>query len=78
LRPIKRFLILGIIAAGTRIGVMALLNTIVWLGLGNPIEGLGAWLVTITILNVVQSIWDLVIPYVIVFGLKIDERFKIW
>ncbi|MFX1501908.1 MAG: hypothetical protein ACFFDH_13170 [Promethearchaeota archaeon] len=78
LKPIKRFLILGIIATGVRIGVMAILNIIAYLGLGNPIEGLGAWLVTVTILNAVQSIWDLAIPYVIVFGLKIDERFKIW
>ncbi len=78
LRPIKRFLILGLIATGVRIGVMVILNIIVYLGLGNPIAGLGAWLVTITILNAVQSIWDLVIPYIIVFGLKINERFKIW
>jgi len=78
LRPIKRFLILGLIATGVRIGVMVILNIIVYLGLGYPIAGLGAWLVTITILNAVQSIWDLVIPYIIVFGLKINERFNIW
>ena len=78
LKPIKRFLILGVIATGIRIGVMIILNIIVYLGMGYPIAGLGAWLVTITILNAVQSIWDLAIPYIIVFGLKINERFKIW
>ena len=78
LRPIKRFLILGLIATAIRIGVMIILNIIVYLGMGEPIAGLGAWLVTITILNAVQSIWDLGIPYIIAFGLKINERFKIW
>ena len=78
LRPIIKFLILGIIATGIRIGVMIILNIIVYLGMGLPIAGLGVWLVTITILNAVQSIWDLAIPYIIVFGLKINERFKIW
>jgi len=78
LRPIKRFLILGVIATGIRIGVMIILNIIAYLGMGFPIAGLGAWLVTKAILNAVQSIWDLAIPYVIAFGLKINERFKIW
>jgi riboflavin transporter FmnP len=78
LKPIKKFLIIGIIATGVRIGVMAILNVIAYLGLGYAIEGLGAWLVTTAILNAVQSIWDLAIPYITVFGLKINERFQIW
>jgi len=78
LKPIKNFLILALIATGIRIGVMIILNIIVYLGLGYAVEGLGAWLVTITILNAIQSIWDLAIPYLIAFGLRINERFHIW
>ena len=67
-----------------RIIVMNIANTIVYLVvLGLPISGLVDWLVFVSIMNPIQSIWDLLIPYAIVFGvmgygLKLDEKFEIW
>ena len=79
----KNFIICAILGVILRDIVMILLNIPVYIGLGYPSEGLQAWLVLIAIVNPIQSIWDLLIPYAIVFGaldygLKLDEKFEIW
>ncbi len=77
LKKPRNYLISGIIGVALRTVVMVILNTIVYLFFFGA-EGLELWLIMIIIINPIQSIWDLLIPYLIVFGLKLDERFYIW
>ncbi len=44
----------------------------------HDISGWTAVIIIVIIINVETSVWDLLIPYLIVFGLKIDEKFAIW
>lgn len=56
-----------------------LLNTITLEFIGLPnITGMTAILFGAPIINLWQGILDLAIPYFIVFGLKLDEKFQIW
>ncbi|TFF92364.1 MAG: hypothetical protein EU543_05560 [Promethearchaeota archaeon] len=56
-----------------------LLNTITLEFIGLPsITGMTAILIGAPLINLWQGILDLAIPYFIVFGLKLDEKFQIW
>jgi len=56
-----------------------LLNTITLEFIGLPtVTGMTAILFGAPIINLWQGILDLAIPYFIVFGLKLDEKFQIW
>lgn len=74
----KNYITYGLLGMIFRIGVMVILNIIVYIALGFPMELLGAYLVMVVLINALQSVWDLLIPYLIVFGLKLDEKFEIW
>jgi len=92
LKKPKNYAVCGIISTTVRIGLMFILNFIffatIWadffeymnlevIGLAN-ITGLSAILIFTPILNLYTSALDLVIPYFIVYGSKLDEKFEIW
>ncbi len=77
LKKPKNYLISAIIGIIVRIIVMVLLNIAVYVaffGWG----GLEAWLVLIVWVNALTSIWDLFIPYGLIYGTKLDKKFEIW
>lgn len=78
LKALKTFAIAALIGIAVRVVVMIGLNIVVYTMLGYPPEGLAFYLVFVVIINILQSVWDLVIPYIIVFGLKLDEKFQVW
>jgi riboflavin transporter FmnP len=92
LKDPKNFIVYGAIGTAVRIGVMELFNIFVYLTLfadyapfisleflGLPqVTGMTAILIGAPLINAWQSVLDLAIPYVIVYGAKLDERFEIW
>ncbi|MFX0188607.1 MAG: hypothetical protein ACFE8A_12825 [Candidatus Hodarchaeota archaeon] len=78
LKEPKTYAIYGVIGIIIRIVVMVPFNILVYIALGYPLEFLGAYLVVVVLINALQSVWDLVIPYLIVYGTKLDEKFEIW
>ncbi len=77
LKDRKKYVIYGLLGTGFRIVVMVILNIIVYLALFGE-AGLAYWIIIVIIVNALQSLWDLLIPYLIVFGSKLDEKFEIW
>jgi riboflavin transporter FmnP len=77
LKDRKKYVIYGLLGTGFRIVVMVILNIIVYLALFGE-AGLAYWIIIVIIVNTLQSLWDLLIPYLIVFGSKLDEKFEIW
>ncbi|TXT53215.1 MAG: conserved membrane protein of unknown function [Promethearchaeota archaeon] len=75
-RP-KVYILYGGLGALLRILVMTILNIIVYLLLFGP-TGLEAYLIVAAFVNLLQSLWDLLIPYLVVFGLKLDQSFEVW
>lgn len=92
LKEPKNYVIYGVVGTALRIVVMELLNIIVyltvfanWAGeislafLGLPqITGMTAILIGAPLINAWQSVLDLLIPYLLVFTTKLDEKFEIW
>ncbi|MFX1379298.1 MAG: hypothetical protein ACFFA4_09400 [Promethearchaeota archaeon] len=92
LKEPKNYIIYGLIGTVLRIGVMELLNIIAYLTvfsayagmitlefLGLPqITGMTAILIGAPLINTWQSALDLLIPYLLVFTTKLDEKFEIW
>jgi riboflavin transporter FmnP len=74
----KNYVIYGTLGAVFRIVVMIVLNIIVYLNFYGGTAGLEAWLIAVILINALTSIWDLLFPYLIVFGGKLDEKFEIW
>lgn len=77
LRNPKKYIIAGVIGLLVREVVMVILNIIVFLAFFGS-QGLEAWLVLIIFINALQTLWDLGIPYAIVFGSNLPERLDIW
>ena len=78
LKKVKNYVIYGLFGTGFRIIVMVILNIMVYLSFYGA-SGLEYWIVVIVIpLNALTSLWDLLIPYLIVFGTKLDAIFEIW
>ncbi len=91
LKDPRMFAISGVVSIAVRIVAMIGLNLLffatIWdflqfvnlgiLGLGN-ISGLSAVLIFTPIINLFTSVLDLVIPYIVVFVSKLDEKFAIW
>ena len=77
LKDRKKYIIYGLLGTIFRIIVMVILNIIVYLALFGP-QGLEYWIVLVILINALQSVWDLLIPYLLVFGTKLDEKFEIW
>jgi riboflavin transporter FmnP len=88
----KNYVIYGLIGTVLRIGVMEVLNIIAYLTvfsvyadmitlefLGLPqITGITAILIGAPLINAWQSALDLLIPYLLVFSTRLDEKFEIW
>jgi len=88
----RKFVISGVTSTAIRIAIMLPLNLLffatIWsdwfeymdlevIGFGN-ITGLSAILIFNPIINLYTSVLDLAVPYFLVFGTKIDEKFGFW
>ncbi len=92
IRNLKNYVVYGLFGVILRIGVMMLANYLLFVTLysaaipfvslqflGLPdISGWTAIIIGVIIINAETSLWDLLFPYVIVFGSKLDQRFSIW
>ncbi len=78
LKKVNNYVTYGLLGTGFRIIVMVILNIWVYNLMGFPPSGLQLWIVVVILLNALTSIWDLLIPYLIVFGTKLDAKFEIW
>ncbi|TXT62362.1 MAG: conserved membrane protein of unknown function [Promethearchaeota archaeon] len=90
-RP-RNYVIFGALGLILRIFVMVILNVLVFTTLysselngitleflGLPdVTGITAILVGAPLINLWQGAIDLLIPYLVVFGLNLDEKFQIW
>lgn len=88
----KKFALYGVLGTLLRIVVMVLLNILVFLTvfstyvgyislafMGLPeVTGLTAVIIGAPFINAWQSGLDLCIPYILIFGGKLDQRFEIW
>lgn len=77
LKDPKKYAMSGIISIAVRIGVMLIFNIIyilvVFGGLDLPFV-----IAVVLIVNTYTSVFDLVIPYLLVFVPKLDEKFEFW
>jgi len=90
LKNSSNFIITSILGIFLRIVVMMFLNALLFLtlfsledaNLGflglNNITGWTAVIITVIIINAETSLWDLLVPYFVTFGLKLDEKFDVW
>ncbi|MFX0024108.1 MAG: hypothetical protein ACFE9S_17405 [Candidatus Hermodarchaeota archaeon] len=92
LREPRNYVINGLLGTVLRIVVMEILNIIAYLTafaayadfislefLGLPqVTGMTAILIGAPLINAWQSALDLLIPYLLVFTTKLDEKFEIW
>lgn len=78
LKKLETYIIYGALGTVVRIIVMVILNIVVYLALGLDPAGLGYYIVIVILLNALTSLWDLLIPYLLVFTTKLDEKFEIW
>jgi len=88
----RNFIVYGIFGVLVRIGVMMIANYLLFITvlagalpyvslsfMGLPgITGWIAIIIVVIFINAETSLWDLIIPYGIVFGAKIDQKFSIW
>ncbi len=42
------------------------------------IRGWNAVVIGVIIINAETSLWDLILPYLVVYGLKLDQKYEIW
>ncbi len=52
-------------------------TTLEFIGLPS-ISGWNAVVIGVIIINAEISLWDLILPYLVVYGLKLDQKFEIW
>jgi len=92
IKKLRNYVVYGIFGIILRIGVMMLANYLLFVTLYTEsiayvnldfigLPGLSGWtaiIIGVIIINAFTSIWDLLIPYAIVFGFKIDKNFSIW
>lgn len=77
LKEPKTYILFGALGLVLRIIVMVILNVIVYLSFYGS-EGLEYWIFMVILLNSLTSLWDLLIPYLLVFTTKLDKKFEIW
>lgn len=77
LKTPKTYIIYGALGTLFRIIVMVILNIIVYLAFYGS-AGLEYWIVLVILLNALTSLWDLLVPYLLVFTSKLDQKFEIW
>jgi riboflavin transporter FmnP len=92
IKKLRNYVVYGIFGIILRIGVMMLANYLLFVTLYTEsiayvnlefigLPGLSGWtaiIIGVIIINAFTSIWDLLIPYVIVFVTQIDKNFAIW
>jgi len=92
IKNLKNYILYGILGIILRIGVMMLANYLLFVTLfadavafvslefiGLPgVSGWTAIIIGVIIINAETSLWDLLFPYLIVFGSKMDQWFSIW
>jgi len=77
LKEPKTYIIYGALGTAFRIFVMVILNIIVYLSFYGS-EGLEYWIILVILLNALTSLWDLLVPYLLIFTSKLNEKFEIW
>ena len=91
-KKLSSYIFTGLLGIVLRIIVMMIFN--VWLFLtlfsgslgGTTLEFIGlpsitgwnALIIGVIIINAESSIWDLLLPYLVVYGLKLDQKYEIW
>ncbi|KKL25337.1 hypothetical protein LCGC14_2406340 [marine sediment metagenome] len=92
LKTPKNYIVYGALGTVLRIGVMIIFNIVLFLTLwsdwltGTNLEFLGlpkvsgwtALIIGAILINGWQSVLDLLVPYLLVFTTKLDEKFEIW
>lgn len=92
IKNLRNYVVYGLFGVILRIGVMMVANYLLFITLFSDavayvslefigLPGVSGWtaiVIGVIIINAETSLWDLLFPYVIVFGLKIDQRFSIW
>jgi len=92
IKNLRNYIVYGIFGVLLRIGVMLIANYLLFITLfagglafvsldfiGLPgVSGWTAIIIGVIIINAETSLWDLLIPYIVVFGFKIDQKFAIW
>ncbi|HUX99697.1 MAG TPA: hypothetical protein VMV49_09100 [Candidatus Deferrimicrobium sp.] len=76
--PMNIFFAMGIYAAFFGMSLQEVINVMtIWLA---PIglTGWGAVILTIAVMNIWQSLWDIAVPYLVVFPTKIAESYATW
>jgi len=77
LKDPKKYAVSGIVSIAVRIVVMLIFNIIYILVLYGGIE-LPFVIAVVLIINTYTSVFDLVVPYLLVFVPKLDEKFDFW
>jgi len=92
IKNLRNYVVYGLFGVILRIGVMMVANYLLFITLFSDavayvslefigLPGVSGWtaiVIGVIIINAETSLWDLLFPYVIVFGLKIDRWFSIW
>ena len=92
IKKLRNYVIYGVFGVILRIGVMIIANYLLFTTLLSGslvyvsldfigLPGVTSWtavIIGVIIINAETSIWDLLIPYIVVFGFKIDQKFAIW
>jgi len=92
IKKLRNYVVYGVFGIILRIGVMMIANFLLFITifsnilefvslefLGLPgVSGWTAVIIVVILINAETSLWDLIIPYIVVFGFKIDQKFAIW
>jgi len=92
IKKLRNYVVYGVFGIILRIGVMMIANYLMFITvfagflefmnlgfIGLPdISGWTSVIIVVILINAETSIWDLLIPYIVVFGFKIDQKFAIW
>lgn len=90
LKNSSNFIITSILGIFLRIVVMMFFNVLLFLtlfpleyaNLGflgmSDVTGWTAVIIVVILINAETSLWDLLIPYVVTFGVRLDQKFQIW
>ncbi|MBY9004381.1 MAG: hypothetical protein KGD73_10445 [Candidatus Lokiarchaeota archaeon] len=91
-KKLTTYILTGLLGIVLRIIVMMILNVWLFLTLFSDylafttlefigLPSISAWnavVIGVIIINVEISLWDLILPYLVVFGLKLDQKYEIW